>query len=161
MASVLSDALDYTRHGRDSLGTPVFWATANFSSSTELDPLARHAATIAVGKANIFNQPGSGAFGPDLDFLAPGVGVYTMIGKKGYGVGSGTSVATPYTAGVAALMLAANRALTAEQVRDILRETCLKIGAKHDAAGRDEICGYGLIQADAAVRKAVEMMNPL
>jgi hypothetical protein len=59
----------------------------------------------------------------------------------------GTSAAAPHAAGVAALMLQANRGLTAAQVRSALEATAIPAGG----AGRDPQAGAGLIQATAAV----------
>ena len=60
---------------------------------------------------------------------------------------TGTSAAAPHAAGVAALMLQANRNLTPAQVIDTLSATALDIGA----AGVDVDTGAGLIQAMPAV----------
>ncbi len=67
----------------------------------------------------------------------------------GYGRSSGTSMASPHAAGVAALVWAADPGLTNVQVRAILQQTAEGLGlpATHQ--------GYGLVRADSAV-KAVE-----
>lgn len=62
----------------------------------------------------------------------------------------GTSMATPHAAGVVALIWAANPALTAASVEDILKKNCDDKGA----AGFDSTYGYGRINADRAVRAA-------
>jgi subtilisin family serine protease len=68
------------------------------------------------------------AFGPELDFLAPGVEVYNTYRSNTYGLGTGTSYANPATAGVAALVLTVEPELRWNQLRDRMRSTCDKIG---------------------------------
>ncbi|HVO48463.1 MAG TPA: S8 family serine peptidase [Steroidobacteraceae bacterium] len=59
----------------------------------------------------------------------------------------GTSAATPHAAGIAALMLQANPALTPTQIYDALRNTALPM----DSPSPSYTSGYGFIQADAAL----------
>lgn len=61
----------------------------------------------------------------------------------------GTSMATPHVAGVVALMKSANKALTTSQVRAILSST-----AKALSPNDTNQFGAGIVQADAAVRRA-------
>ena len=62
-------------------------------------------------------------FGTGVDVAAPGVNVYSSSLSGGYEVKAGTSMASPHVAGVAALVLGANPALSPEEVRGILAET--------------------------------------
>lgn len=55
--------------------------------------------------------------------VAPGVKIYSTLPGGQYGFLDGTSMASPYVAGVAALMLSANPYLTAAQVQQILTNT--------------------------------------
>ncbi len=72
-------------------------------------------------------------------------GASVANGFSAYGIGSGTSFATPIAAGVAALLLSAYPELTNAQVRDILRVT-----AGNNSAPDNNI-GYGLVSAEKAV----------
>ncbi|EKQ66780.1 subtilisin-like serine protease [Leptolyngbyaceae cyanobacterium JSC-12] len=63
----------------------------------------------------------------------------------------GTSSAAPNVAGVASLVWSANPTLTAAQVRQILSETAIDVGTP----GYDLFTGYGFVNADAAVRRAM------
>ena len=63
-----------------------------------------------------------------------------------YGFAAGTSFSCPLTAGVAALVLQAYPSYTPQQVADALRST-----ASH-AASPDNLLGYGIVDALAAVR---------
>jgi serine protease len=63
----------------------------------------------------------------------------------------GTSMATPHVSGVAALVLDAKPTLSAAQVESILKSTAQDLGP----AGYDTTFGYGLVNADAAVTRAL------
>ena len=72
---------------------------------------------------------------------------FGAVGPDGRRQFFGSSAAAPHAAGVAALMLQANRGLTAGQVRSALEATALDAGTP----GRDAQTGAGLVQAPAAV----------
>lgn len=65
----------------------------------------------------------------------------------------GTSAAAPHAAAVAALMLEANPGLSPTQVRSLLVASSIDMLTP----GFDFITGSGLIQADVAVREAIEL----
>ena len=71
----------------------------------------------------------------------------------------GTSAATPLVAGVCALLLTANPALTARQVKQVLEQTADKLGnpALYDARGWSEQFGYGRVNAGRAVAEALRL----
>jgi subtilisin len=62
-------------------------------------------------------------YGPSIDVIAPGVGIYSTWKDGGYQSSSGTSMATPHVSGVAALMKAVNHSLTGADVLALLRQT--------------------------------------
>lgn len=66
---------------------------------------------------------------------------------------NGTSAAAPNVAGVASLVWSANSDLTATEIKDILSETSYDLGAE----GYDLEYGHGLVDADAAVRRAIAL----
>ena len=59
-------------------------------------------------------------------------------------------MATPHVSAVAALAWSANPGLTNDQIRSVLDSTAKDLGA----TGEDSQYGYGLVQADSAVRMA-------
>jgi serine protease len=65
---------------------------------------------------------------------------------------SGTSMATPHVAGVAALMKAARPDLTPVEVKNILQKT-----AQLMAASTQNETGSGLVNAEAGVQAAVDL----
>jgi subtilisin family serine protease len=90
------------------------------------------------------------SYGAYVDVAAPGVGLWTTTRGGGYGAASGTSVASPATAGVYALMISANPLLSATALDTALFSTALDLGT----AGFDNLYGHGRIDAGAAVAKA-------
>jgi subtilisin family serine protease len=99
--------------------------------------------------------------GPHIDISAPGVGIVSTYWDDTYATLSGTSMASPHVAGVAALVLSRNHALTAAQVGNILRTTARPLrDAPADPVPNDAY-GYGLVQAAAAVRQAAPVIRTL
>jgi hypothetical protein len=63
----------------------------------------------------------------------------------------GTSAATPHVAGIAALMLQANSALTPTQIYDSLQTSALAMGTVPSGDVYNFNAGYGFVQAQAAI----------
>jgi Subtilase family len=100
-----------------------------------------------------------------VDLIAPGVnvlssvprGVTERLVRPGYALKDGTSMSAPYVAGVAALVMAANRnSLSPYQVLKQLENTALDIGP----AGRDNASGYGVVNPRAAVTLQAPANDP-
>jgi hypothetical protein len=96
----------------------------------------------------------SSNYGPDLSVSAPGTRIYTTdrTGSDGddpgdYLFAGGTSLAAPYAAGVAALILAAEPSLSSSEVEDKLRCSARDLGDP----GFDETYGHGFVNAYKAV----------
>ncbi|WP_082723799.1 S8 family serine peptidase [Lysobacter capsici] len=75
----------------------------------------------------------------------------TIYNVDSYNFSSGTSMATPHVAGVAALLLSAKPSATPAQLRDAMTSTALDLGA----AGRDNEYGFGLVQGFEALEALV------
>ncbi|MBN2072152.1 MAG: PKD domain-containing protein [Candidatus Krumholzibacteriota bacterium] len=93
-----------------------------------------------------------------VDILGPTILPTTDIGGSGgYTSGdydpffNGTSCATPYVAGVAALVKSKNPAWTAAQIRDQICDTAIDIVNVESGSGWDRYSGYGMVDAEAAV----------
>jgi serine protease AprX len=110
-----------------------------------------------TGRDGFFLDPFSGR-GPTLDgrvkpdLCAPGVDILAAHAGTGSGYQrlSGTSMASPFVAGVAALMRAANPTLTPPQVKAILKETAIPFGRP----GENNEFGAGRLDAYAALARA-------
>jgi hypothetical protein len=88
--------------------------------------------------------------GPYVALAAPGVDVLSTMPPNGYLAMDGTSMAAPFVAATAALMHAANPALTPSRLASLLQSTALDLWTP----GRDDVTGYGEVQPVAAVAAA-------
>jgi subtilisin family serine protease len=87
------------------------------------------------------------------DVSAPGNSYFSTTYNGHYGYMSGTSMASPCVAGVAALLFAEDGSLTPAQVMGTLEATATDLGE----AGWDEGYGYGEVDADAAIQSSVSI----
>jgi len=128
-------ALTFVAAGNDGVAQP--WADyPNF--------IAVGATTSSDLRASYSNT------GSYVDIAAPGSNVYTTRAGASYGPASGTSLASPVAAGVAALVFGANPALSAADVEAILRQSADDLGAP----GEDDEFGAGRVNARKAVALA-------
>lgn len=132
-----------------------FASAGNDGSSTITYP-ATLSSVLAIGAVNNRGQAWINSnYGPQLGFVAPGVQVRTTdrTGTSGYSnndyaVLDGTSFATPYAAGVAALVMSFNPDIPTDQVVNILKASATDKGT----AGFDTQFGYGVVNALAALQ---------
>lgn len=82
-----------------------------------------------------------------VELAAPGVSVRSTLPNNQYSSFDGTSVATAYASGVAALIWSENSECTSTQVRSVLQNTAKDLGP----TGRDLTYGFGLVQAKNGV----------
>ncbi|HPF34347.1 MAG TPA: S8 family serine peptidase [Candidatus Krumholzibacteria bacterium] len=93
-----------------------------------------------------------------VDIIAPTILPTTdILGSAGYDAGdysgffNGTSCATPYAAGVAALVKSKNPTWTPAQIRQQLVDTAQDVTSVESGTGWDRYAGYGMVDAAAAV----------
>src|SRR6266581_575397 len=122
---------------------------------------ARKVSTVgAVDKAKVLTSfssigPGSGRLSPASpirltkpDVSAPGLNIVSSVLGGGFGLMSGTSMATPHVSGVVALILQKNATLTPTMVKKTLEETSEPLDYTPNQVG------FGLVNAYAAVMLA-------
>jgi subtilisin family serine protease len=68
----------------------------------------------------------------EVNVSGPGVGVFSSTIGGSFEVLDGTSMATPHTAGLAALYLEANPSLTAKQLFKRLQQRAHPLGSRDD-----------------------------
>jgi len=102
---------------------------------------------ISVGATTYLGEKWDGSdYGPYVDLVAPGEGVYSTTGADGYGYMSGTSFASPIAAGVAALVFAFDPDFTPDQVEGFLFAACSDLDDPEDETD-DTYFGHGLVDA--------------
>ncbi len=86
-----------------------------------------------------------------VDMVAPGSSITTTQRGGGYATWSGTSFSAPITAGVAALVIAAQPGLSGRQVMQVIIDSCDDLGA----TGWDSTYGWGRLNAQKAIARAL------
>ena len=147
-SSTLDNAVNYAWNN----GVLVFASAANENTSVRYYPAACTNAVAVAATDSADNRASFSNYGDWITLAAPGVSILTTNNGGGYGYWSGTSFASPITAGLAALVWSANPDLTHQQILEILKSTADDLGA----TGFDNIYGYGRINAYNAM---MEVMN--
>jgi uncharacterized repeat protein (TIGR01451 family) len=135
---------------------------------TVQDPPAIYDASFTVGATDSsdtiapFSSRGAvtidGSNRPKPDISAPGVGVRSSVRGGGYGSMSGTSMAAPHVAGLAALLMSAQPALKGQvsQLEDLIEHSAVPRTASQTCGGvpgsniPNNVYGWGRIDALAA-----------
>lgn len=99
-------------------------------------------------------------YGSWCDLCAPGEAIYSSLFVNGktndYGYMDGTSMACPIVTAIASMVRVANPDLTAGEVSGILCETATDLSP---VAGRDNQSGFGAVDAEAAVSRALSLID--
>ena len=164
-----TDALSQASDEAAAAGVVVVVAAGNAGPwPCSISSPSAAAAAVTVGAMGDFSQLGFrlatfSSRGPTLDgrikpdVVAPGIAVVsTRAGTtNGYSTLSGTSMATPFVAGLALLLQQQNPTLTTAQVKSILTSTAVDFGTP----GADVDYGFGRVDAYAALRAAGAAIN--
>lgn len=165
---------DSALNGRGGLGVVYFWAAGNggVGDRMDYDPFASSRYTMAIGAVTDadeqagYSEAGSALFGVAQSNGGTN-GIYTTDSLASYTADfGGTSSACPLAAGVGALALSANPALTWRDVQHLMIEAA-RISDATDSSwapngsGRlvSEDFGYGAVDATRAVALAVGWAN--
>jgi thermitase len=130
-------------------GGLVFMSAGNSGAEATTTPTTSLIVVSATDNSDV--KTSWSTYGGFVSLSAPGTGIYTTTLGGGYVPEAGTSFSSPVAAGVAALVMAANPALSSAQVEDILFKSAVDLGT----AGRDKLYGYGRVDAAKAVSLAL------
>jgi thermitase len=148
----IRDAMQYALDN----GRLVVVAAGNESASAVSCPAA-YSQAMAVGSTDYSDlRSWFSNYGSDLDIAAPGSFIYSTYRNGGYTTLSGTSMATPHVAGLAALLWSLSPSLAASQMRSIIQDTADDLGT----AGWDQEYGYGRINARRALQTVALQTSP-
>jgi len=132
-SSTLEDAINYAW----SKGVVVVAAAGNYGNTAPLYP-AYYTNCIAVAATDSLDRlAGWSNYGDWVDVAAPGVGIYATLKNNGYGYKSGTSMASPHVAGLAALVFTTLSDTNGDgklndEVRSRIEVNCDDIGVSGD-----------------------------
>ncbi len=148
----MTDAIAYAR----SKDVVVVAAAGNGSSAVACP--ARIPGVLSVGAVDKSGQAWSRSNrGPQLSLVAPGVAITSTLptGMGGYGVLTGTSMATPMVSGAAAIVAAAAPSLGETAIREALTSTAKDLGLP----GRDDTYGAGIVDVGRALAATAEPVS--
>ncbi len=154
---LLEDAIDNAvTKGREGKGC-VFVKSAGNTGGPISYPGDYSQDVLAVANMTINGTlSASSGHGYNLLVTAPGTNILSTIPDNQVAKKSGTSMACPHVAGLAALVLERNPSLTAKKVREIIAKNTKKVGTRPYSTNKvygswNEYYGYGLIDAYKAV----------
>lgn len=137
------EAIDYAH----AAGLVIVAAAGNEDTDEPGYP-ASYEHVVSVASTTPGDYPsGFSNYGSTIDVSAPGSYIYSTLPYDTYGEMSGTSMASPVVAGIAALIKANEPNLTGDQIVKRLIETADDLGEK----GKDDYYGYGRVNAAKAV----------
>ncbi len=153
---------------REAWAFPSFFSERSFVDSSTISSLACGQRIVSVAnldeakrQISITSSQGPTRDGrPKPEIAAPGTDIVAANGFAGgdrWVAMSGTSMASPYVAGVVGLMLAVNPRLTGAQVGGIIQRTARPLPGA-DFAWRDD-AGFGQIDPERCLAEAASMQS--
>jgi subtilisin family serine protease len=128
-------------------GIPIVGISGNLGKNEVMYP-GRYDSVLAISAVTSAGLLATfSSRGPEVAFCAPGENITSFTPGERIATDTGTSFAAPHVTGVLALLLSANPELTAEAAIDVLTATAIDLGSR----GRDDLYGYGLVDAWAAL----------
>ena len=174
---LIASAISYA----SNKGVVIFSPTGDKGESkTEISWPARRDDVIAVGGTNWQDSKAdwfrdltrySSQWGEftEISLPAENIEVLDIFGPDGITAGSSqtstTDIACAMASGIAALMLSVNPCLTPDEIRDLLIQSCEKVGGyEYDwnlaKPGHSKALGYGRVDAYQAVLAAMNLVEP-
>lgn len=134
--------------GNDSSG-PFSWhnndTSPKYPASFDSENLLVVASTTSSGGMSSFSNIGI----KTVDIAAPGSNIYSTLNGNKYGMASGTSMASPNTTGVAAMILGFYPKLSATELKSVLMQSATPV-----AAFKNQVVSGGRVNLKAGLAKA-------
>jgi len=161
--TLMKRAIDYA----DLKGVVIVAAAGNEDINVKIYPAGNPKVIAVAATDNNDSRTFFSNYGSWVDVAAPGINILSLrangtdmygdgshIVDNNYYIASGTSMACPHVAGVAALVLSKKPYLTPREVRTVLRSST-------DVVNSDKHIGTGRINAYEAVHKAAHVVAEL
>ena len=140
-STTLKNAVDYAWKSGGANGSVLIAAAGNDGDATLNYPAAYPNVVSVAATDDTDARASFSNANADVEIAAPGVDILSTWNNGAYNTISGTSMATPHVAGVAAVIRTKTPGLTAAQVVTKLDSSVDDLGA----AGRDQSFGFGRV----------------
>ncbi len=140
-------------------------STDNFPNPVYIDGKGKASNVITVGASGDMKNGGLTAsfsnYGKkEVDVFAPGVSIYSTIpGDTTYGNASGTSMACPVVAGIAALILEHYPKLTPQQLKYVIEKSAVAPADKVNIPGTDQKVNLSDLSKTGGIVNAYEAIK--
>ena len=117
---------------------------------------AKYTSVIAVGAVDSnHNRADFSCYGSEIDFVAPGVNIYSTNISDKYDTRSGTSFATPLVSGLCAMILSEDPSLSPLEVKNYIQNTAISLGSPVP----NQYYGYGLVNTFTAFDNILNIVD--
>lgn len=155
--STINDAINYAyKNGRNGKGCIIVFPAGNDGNNQVDYPSRDNNNVLCVGATDINGKVWQKSNRSDnfrVDVVAPGVEILSTCVRGGMEYKTGTSMAVPHVAGIAALVLAKNPELSSEEVMNLIRYNTKQ---NYQKSIKQKVVtaesGYGLVDAYQTLR---------
>ena len=168
------DVVDKAVKYAESKGVLLIHAAGNDGDDLDQESNFPNKSFTSGGQAKTWLEIGASSWGADenfvgsfsnygkksVDLFAPGVQIYSTVPNDEYENLQGTSMAAPATSGVAAILMSYFPNLSAEDVKDILRQSTRKFdGLKVTKPGSKDAVSFDQLSSSGGMVNAYEAVK--
>jgi len=152
LAPIINDACNYAY----DLGVSIVASAGNEGGVGLLYPAALDKVLSVTAVDENLKICSFSSYGEGIDLCGPGLSIYSTYLNNEYKNESGTSMAAPFVAGCAGLLLSQNPLLSNIEVYNLIKISCNDLGED----GYDNVYGYGIINAEKLMQNASADIKP-
>lgn len=152
LAPIINDACNYAYN----LGVSIVASAGNEGGVGLLYPAALEKVLSVTAVDENLKICSFSSYGEGVDLCGPGLSIYSTYLNNEYKTESGTSMAAPFVAGCAGLLLSQNPLLSNIEVYNLIKISCNDLGE----SGYDNVYGYGIINAEKLMQNASADIKP-